>query len=86
MDTVFFMATPTQTSELQDTFEKYKPENLAEIMDKLAGDKDNLRVDVQAVKFTLRKQKFEINGVINFNVIHKTPNTHAKVKEELKNG
>ena len=80
------MAVSTQTSELQEAFAKYKPENLAEIIDKLAGDKDNLRVDVRAVKFTLRKQKFELNGVINFNVFHDSPNAHAKAKEDMKNG
>jgi hypothetical protein len=70
-----------QTSELHEAFSKYKPENFAEIIDKLVGDKNNLRVDIQAVKFTLQKQTYEINGTLNFNVIHKTPNTPAPSKE-----
>jgi hypothetical protein len=75
------MAASTQTSELEEKIAQYKPENLAEIIDKLAGDKDNLKVDIQNVKFHLGKSKFEVNGEVNFNVIHKAPNAHAKPKE-----
>jgi hypothetical protein len=75
------MAASTQTSELEEKIAQYKPENIAEIIDKLAGDKDNLKVDIQNVKFWLGKSKFEVNGELNFNVVHKTPNAHAKPKE-----
>jgi hypothetical protein len=69
------------TSQLQDALSKYSSNDLASIIEKLSGDKDNLRVDVQQVKFCVGKQHFEINGTFNFNVIHKTPNAHSKVKE-----
>jgi hypothetical protein len=75
------MASSTEASELQEQLIKYKPDNLATIIGKLAGDKDNLRVEVQRIKFTLRKQKYEINGTVNFNVIYKTPNNHVKSKD-----
>jgi hypothetical protein len=75
------MASSTGTSQLQDALSKYDSNDLASIIDKLAGDKDNLRVDIQHVKFCVGKQHFEINGKINFNVIHKDPNAHAKIKE-----
>ena len=68
-----------ETGELQETLSKFK---MAQIIEGLAGDKDNLRVDIQNLKFTLRKQKFEIDGKVNFNVIHKEPNPHPKEKEK----
>ncbi len=76
----------SQTNQLQNALSGYKPDNMATIIDRLAGDKDNLRVELQHVRFTLRNTKFDVNGVINFNVIHSIPNAHAVVKEELKNG
>jgi len=66
-------------SELQTALSKFK---MAEIIEKLAGDKDNLRVDIKQVKFTLRNKRFEIDGTVNFNVVHKAPNPHSKSKEE----
>jgi hypothetical protein len=75
------MTTASEDSGLQKVFSQYKPDNLAEIIDKLAGDKDNLRVDVQAVKFCLGKARYEVNGKVDFNVIHKKPDAHAKPSE-----
>jgi hypothetical protein len=75
------MASSTGTSQLQDALSKYSSNNLASIIEKLSGNKDNLRVDMQHVKFCIGKQHFEINGKINFNIIHKDPNVHAKTKE-----
>jgi hypothetical protein len=69
------------TSQLQDALSKYSSNDLASIIEKLSGNRDNLRVDVQQVKFCVGKQHFEINGTFNFNVIHKNPTEHAKVKE-----
>ncbi len=65
-------------SELTEQLSRFR---LAEIIDKLAGDEDNLKVDVQNVKFAIRKMHYEVNGTVNFNVIHTTPNPHAKPKE-----
>ena len=67
------MAASTQTSELNEAFAQYKPENFAEIIGKLAGDKANLKIDIQELKLCIRKTRFEINGQISFNVIHKKP-------------
>ncbi len=72
------MAASSQSRELQQKISAYKPDNLAEIIDKLSGDKDNLRVDVQAVKFCIGKTKYEVSGTINFNVKHKN-NRHWMV-------
>ncbi len=69
------------TSQMQDVLSKYSSNDLASIIEKLSGDKDNLRVDVQQVKFCVGKQHFEINGIVNFKVIHKTPNANAKSTE-----
>jgi hypothetical protein len=73
------MASSTEYSELQQRLAQIKPDNLAEIIDKLAGDKDNLRVDVQSVKLHVGKTAYEVNGVVNFNVLHKN-NRHWKDK------
>jgi hypothetical protein len=74
------MANSTQNSELTEALSRYRPDNMAEIIDRLAGDKDNLRVDVKAVKLTVRNTKLEVNGVINFYVVHKTPDVHQKIE------
>jgi hypothetical protein len=75
------MAVSNGVGGLQQQFSQYKPDNLAEIIDKLAGDKDNLRIDVQSVKFCLRNARYEVNGKVNFNVLHKNSNAHAKPSE-----
>ncbi len=75
-----------QTKVLQDALSGYKPENITTIIDRLAGDKDNLRVDLRNVKFTLRHERFELNGVINFQIFHQIPNAHTVLKEEKKLG
>jgi hypothetical protein len=62
---------------LQDALSRYKKETIVSIIDRIAGNKDNLRVDLQHVKFTLRGAKFEINGAFNFNIKHKILNPHV---------
>jgi hypothetical protein len=66
-------------SEFQTILSNFK---MAEIIEKIAGGKDNVRVDIQQVKFTLRNQRFEIDGKVDFNVVHKASNPHSKPKEE----
>jgi hypothetical protein len=73
-----------QTDLLQDALSGYTRDDITSIIDKLAGDKDNLRVDLKHVKFTVRNERFDINGIVNFNVVHKIPNAHAVVKEVVK--
>ena len=75
------MAVSSPSSELEEKILRYQPENLAEIIEKLVGDKDNLKIDVQEVRFSVGKTQYEISGAINFNVIHKNPTAHAKIKE-----
>ncbi|NLF87245.1 hypothetical protein GX563_00315 [Candidatus Bathyarchaeota archaeon] len=70
-----------QSDTLQDLLSGSKRDNLATIIDRLAGDKDNLKVNLKNVKFTLRGEKFDINGVVEFKVFHKIPNAHAVAKE-----
>jgi len=76
-----FMAASSRSSELIEKFSQYQPENMAEIIEVLAGGKDNLKVDVQKLRFTVGKQKFEVSGEVNFNVIHKDPLAHVKPRE-----
>jgi hypothetical protein len=74
----------TQSDLLRDTLSGYSRDDLTSIIDKLAGGKDNLRVDFKNVKFTVRDQAFDVNGVVNFNVVHTVANAHAVVKEIVK--
>lgn len=71
----------TQSDILQDLLSGSRRENLATIIDRLAGDKDNLKVNLKDVKFTLRGEKFDINGLVEFKIFHKIPNAHTVVKE-----
>ncbi len=74
----------SQSDVLREALSGYQPDNMATLIDQLAGDKDNLRVNLRHVKFTLRDQKFDVNGIVDFKVIHKIPNAHAVLKEEIK--
>ncbi len=65
------MQSSSDLKELHDQLALYKPENMAEIIDKLSGGKDNVRVEVQKLRFNLRGISYEVNGQVNFNVIHK---------------
>ncbi len=65
------MQSKSELDELHDLLAQYKPENMAEIIDKLSGGKDNLRVDIRKVRLTIRGTKLELNGKVNLNVIHK---------------
>lgn len=73
-----------QSDLLRSALSGYSRDDLTAIIDRLAGDKDNLRVDLKGVKFTLRGQTFEFNGVVDFKVVHTLPNAHAVVKELVK--
>ena len=75
------MSDSSQANDFLKNFSQYQPENMAEIIELLAGGKDNLKVDVQKLRFTVGKQKFEVSGEVNFNVIHKNPLAHAKPQE-----
>jgi hypothetical protein len=69
---------------LHDALSGYTRDDLTTIIDKLAGGKDNLHVDLNNVRFTLRGQTFDVNGVVDFKVVHTVPNAHAVVKEIVK--
>lgn len=73
-----------QSDILRDVLSGSTRDNLATIIDRLAGDKDNLKVNLKDVKFTLRGEKFDVNGVVEFKIFHKVPNAHAVVKEVVK--
>jgi hypothetical protein len=74
----------TQTDLLRDALSGYTRDDLTTNVDRLAGDKDNLRVDLKHVKFSVRNESFDVNGVVDFKVVHKIPNAHAVVKEIVK--
>ncbi len=73
-----------QSDILQDLLSGSRRDNLATIIDRLAGDKDNLKVNLKDVRFTLRGEKFDINGLVEFKLYHKIPNAHAIAKEVTK--
>lgn len=73
-----------QSDLLRDALSGYSRDDLTTIIDKLAGGKDNLHVDLRNVRFTLRDQTFDVNGVVDFKVVHTIPNAHAVVKEIVK--
>jgi hypothetical protein len=73
-----------QSDLLRDALSGYTRDDLTTIIDKLAGDKDNLHVDLKNVRFTLRGQTFDVNGLVDFKVVHTVPNAHAVVKEIVK--
>jgi hypothetical protein len=73
-----------QSNLLRDALSGYSRDDLTTIIDKLAGGKDNLHVDLKNVKFTLRDQAFDVNGVVDFKVVHTIANAHAVVKEIVK--
>jgi hypothetical protein len=73
-----------QSDYLSDALAGYSREDLTTIIDRFAGDKDNLRVDIKNVRFSLRTQTFDVNGVVDFKVVHTIPNAHAVVKEIVK--
>jgi hypothetical protein len=73
-----------QSDVLRDVLSGYSRDDLTTIIDKLAGGKDNLHVDLRNVRFTLRGQVFDVNGVVDFKVVHTVPNAHAVVKEIVK--
>jgi hypothetical protein len=64
-----------------EKFSRYQPENIAEIIEKVTGGKDNLKINVQKLKFSIGKQKYDVSGEVNFNVIHKNPVANAKPEE-----
>ncbi len=67
----YFMAVSSQSSEPKEALRQYMPDNFAEIIDKLTGEKDNLRVDVQEVRFCIGDTRYEVGGTVNVNVKHK---------------
>ena len=75
------MSDSSQANDFLKNFSQYQPENMAETIEFLAGGKDNLKVDVQKLRFSVGKQKLEVSGEINFNVIHKDPLAHLKPQE-----
>lgn len=72
------MAVSSRSGELKEKLSQYQPENLAEIIEKLAGAKDNLKVAVQELKFSIGKTKYEVSGEVNINIIHNNPTAHTK--------
>jgi hypothetical protein len=65
-----FMASSTGNSQLKDALSKYNSNDLASIIEKLSGNKDNLRVDMQHVKFCVGKQHFETYGSLPMGILN----------------
>jgi hypothetical protein len=56
----------TQSDFLRDALSGYNQRDLTAIIDRLAGDKDNLRIDLNHVRLSAGNQKFELNGMVSF--------------------
>ena len=74
----------TQTNFLRDILSGYSQQDLAAIIEGLAGDKDNLRIDLNHVKFCVGDRKFEFNGLVNFKIFRKPPSVDAAVTEAVR--
>ncbi|MGE5556867.1 MAG: hypothetical protein ACM3UY_11515 [Methanocella sp.] len=74
----------TQSDFLRDALSGYNQRDLTAIIDRLAGDKDNLRIDLNHVRLSAGNQKFELNGMVNFKIFHKPPNAHTTIKDTVK--
>lgn len=84
LDTFGFVSMATQSDFLRDALSGYNQRDLAAIIDRLAGDKDNLRIDLNHVRLSAGNQKFELNGMVSFKIFHKPPNAHNAIKDTVK--
>ncbi|MFI5419351.1 MAG: hypothetical protein ACHQ1H_00140 [Nitrososphaerales archaeon] len=65
------MMTPVSKQELSEQFSEWKPNRVIEIIDKLAGQKSNLRVEIGEIRLTIGEKEYEIAGRLELNVLHK---------------
>ena len=66
-----FAMTVLEQPQLEQAFSKWKPEHIAEIIDKLSGGKSNLSVDVREIKLIIHDKQYELAGRVDFNVLEK---------------
>ncbi len=59
--------------------------DLTTIIDRLAADKNDLRLDLRNVKLIQPKAKFEMNGTVDFQIFHETPKVEKHPEAEQKN-
>ncbi|MFI5421125.1 MAG: hypothetical protein ACHQ1H_09190 [Nitrososphaerales archaeon] len=60
-----------EQSPLKQTFSKWKPERIAEIIDGLSGGKSNLKVDVHNIRLIIGDKEYELAGSVDFDAIQK---------------
>jgi len=65
---MLFMSTFSEPNYRQEALQKSG--TIVRIIDLLAGDQANLKINFQELKFHLNKKKYTLNGEVNFNVIY----------------
>lgn len=78
---LFYMNFMSTFSELNDAKKTLQESStVVRILDKLAGEQANFKVDFQELKFHLRNKLYTLNGEVNFNVVH-SPENHASSEQ-----
>ncbi len=70
----------TAVSQLElnrDEFSKRSPEDLAKIINELAGGKSNIRMVVPGVRITIGNKLFEAAGEVSFNILKNSTDGNA---------
>ncbi len=80
------MTVESQMQLKRDLLSKWTPEHLAKIIEKLVGDKSNLRVVIPDVRITIRDQQLEVAGEISFNVLKNHVGENAMHRAESCDG
>lgn len=72
-----FMSTFSEWNDAKKTLQRSS--TIVKILDKLAGEQANLRVNFQELKFHLNNKLYTLNGEVNFNVVY-SPEYDASVE------
>ena len=64
------MVSASEQSELSEEIRQNRLVLFAEIIRALAGDKSNLKVKLQEIKFNIGKAKVELDGEVDFNLVY----------------
>lgn len=67
-----FMSTFSELNDAKKTLQKSS--TIVRILDKLAGEQANFKVNFQELKFHLNNRLYTLNGEVNFNVVYSPEN------------
>ena len=77
------MTSDIEAKRIVDNFSQETQSKIMKIIGELAGEKPNLKINFEELKFNLGKIKYAVNGEVNFNIIRfKELHRLAKNKEE----